>query len=67
MNDKIDTSYEDVESKTLRQKMKIKMNVNLSESANFAFADSTTRPEKCDFFAQSYQSQPITATFQKCC
>ena len=28
---------------------------------------STTRPEKCDIFAQLYQSQPITTKFQKHC
>ena len=28
---------------------------------------STTRPEKCDIFAQRYQSQPITTKFQKHC
>ena len=27
----------------------------------------TTRPEKCDIFAQRYQSQPITTKFQKHC
>ena len=27
----------------------------------------TTRPEKCDIFAQRYQSQPITTTFHKHC
>ena len=30
-------------------------------------AVSTTRPEKCDIFAQRYQSQPITTRFQKHC
>ena len=27
----------------------------------------TTRPEKCDIFAERYQSQPITTKFQKHC
>ena len=27
----------------------------------------TTRPERCDIFAQRYQSQPITTKFQKHC
>ena len=30
-----------------------------------ALAVRTTRPEKCDIFAQGYQSQPITKKFRK--
>ena len=33
----------------------------------YVFTVRTTRPEKCDIFAQRYQSQPITTKFQKHC
>ena len=38
--------------------------VNNSNSL-FPYSVRTTSPEKCDIFAQRYQSQPITTKFQK--
>ena len=32
--------------------------------AQFTGTVRTTRPENCEFFAQSYQSQPITTKFK---
>ena len=37
----------------------------LREQWPFAFTVRTTRPEKCEIFAQRYQSQPITTKLKK--
>ena len=39
----------------------------LSQPLSMHYTVRTTRPEKCDIFAQRYQSQPITTKFQKHC
>ena len=39
----------------------------IQELYRFGYSVRTTRPEKCDIFAQRYLSQPITTKFQKHC